>query len=1495
MFASSSRRRKGRTERRRSLDRHLTTGLEQLEARVLLAADVAQADSEVAEYVRSLRYRDFGKLTAEQVVFLTDAQLASIPNQWWFKKMSGDARGALSEQQVQALRVNRIGLSGLTDAQVDQLTVAQIQSLHYREFKRLDAEQTPHLTGQQLGSIPNLWWFKKVPADARAALSAEQVQALNVAKLGLSGLTADQIQELTIEQIQSLRYREFGRLGPAQAVHLTGQQLATIPNRWWFLKMSAKTRAALTAEQVQALNVAKIGLSGLTADQVGHLSAEQIQSLRYREFGNLGPEQTPHLTAKQLGSIPNRWWFQKMSAEARAALTSEQVQALRVDKLGLGGLTAEQIGWLTVEQIQSLHYREFGLLAPSQVPHLTAKQLGTLPNNWWFLKMSDAARAALTAAQVRALPVHKIGLSGLTDSQVAELTKEQIQSLRYRDFERLSAEQIVLLTGKQVGGIPSSGWLRRIPDTVRAALTDEQVRELNVRKVSIRWLTPRQRLALTVAQIQSLRSADFRYLTAEQVVHLTTAQMASIPNAGHFRAMRDEARAALTRDQLFAMDEAIFTRMMGLPASFAVPEDDHSGHSGPHADDPDKRREHLAVFDLVAHDNASHVTIDSGVWSDPAVWEDGLIPDADADVLVKAGHEVVFDEVIAPPDSLHTLRVDGLLTFDHDDDTQLAVETIVVDGGGTLHIGTDEVPIDGNVTARIVFTAEGEIDTEWDPLQLSRGLIAHGTVEMHGEEVTPYVSLAVDPRRGDTRLVLTDVPTNWEEGDRLILTGTNPNYSRNQDEELEIVSIVGNTVLIDADAEADGVQPLAFHHITPDGDDGRSPDPYNISPDGDLFKVYVANANRNVVLISENPKVNSERGHVMFMHNQNVDVDNAGFYGLGRTDKRNPANDPVFDDDGKLMEETGLNVRGRYAMHFHRAGTNYDDNPGWVTGSVVIDSPGWGFVNHQSYVHMHNNVAFHVVGSGFTSEFGDEIGSFVGNLSINNSGSGDGLESRKDIFDFAHGGHGFWMQGPLVEVRDNIAASSADGAFVFFTQSSETRIDAELLDDPAMAAGRHSVSVGRVPLKSVENNVAFAARRGLETWFHMTHMNDGQSVIAGTQTWNTRGQGMFTPYTGRTTIEDAVLIGNMRRPRGTGIGRNNVTNQMTYDNVTALGWAVGISAPVNRTTVIDGGRFAAVRAIQIDRARDTLREVDIIGDPEFETLSERQLRGREQFDIYMNGGFQMDNFDLETLFTPDITRLGTVRFNNHEVYYHEQAADYVPFKEGEIPVFVPDEVVGKTNTELYSEFGLALAGAIAPDDAVEVDRINGLVGSRTEYREQLKMKSRKYTNELDGYVLQYINTAGDHVVDDTPVDLKEGWNLLTRDVDGERRTFFVFGDVEAPTFALSPKTVLAVNPKGLRFGITIRGTIFDNSFGRKSFKKKFKDLEQREILTRADGSQYMLLEFTIKDLAGNTTTVVLELNLDPNAPIVPGTGQRDLPPRVLPITLEELLQQYIIY
>lgn len=200
---------------------------------------------------------------------------------------------------------------------------------------------------------------------------------------------------------------------------------------------------------------------------------------------------------------------------------------------------------------------------------------------------------------------------------------------------------------------------------------------------------------------------------------------------------------------------------------------------------------------------------------------------------------------------------------------------------------------------------------------------------------------------------------------------------------------------------------------------------------------YIANLRRNARIESENLEPGL-RGHVMFMHSRNVNIQYAGFYGLGRSNKSLPVDDPLVDEFGNLIAGTGSNPRGRYSAHFHRNGINNDDNPAVVHGSVVVDSMGWGFVNHSSFVDFTSNVAYDVDGAAFVTEAGDEIGVFDGNLAIHSIGGGprkleNGID-REDLQDFGHGGDGYWFQGAGFSVTNNIASGQVGNGFVFFTR-----------------------------------------------------------------------------------------------------------------------------------------------------------------------------------------------------------------------------------------------------------------------------------------------------------------------------------------------------------------------------------------------------------------------------------------------------------------------------
>ena len=324
-----------------------------------------------------------------------------------------------------------------------------------------------------------------------------------------------------------------------------------------------------------------------------------------------------------------------------------------------------------------------------------------------------------------------------------------------------------------------------------------------------------------------------------------------------------------------------------------------------HPDDPVKQQTHLAMLDLVRPEDATHVAVKSGSWFDPSTWKTGKVPREDARVWIPKGVKVKYDGV--SDESLFTLRVDGTLSFATHQDTQIKLDTFVVSPDGTLHIGTKANPVQADVETRILIADNGAIDTTWDPQQLSRGVLSHGTVNIHGAEKTDFITLAKDAMAGDRELVLSHKPTGWTIGDQLVLGGTRTNVkgfhednSKFQDEVLTITEIHGNRVkFTNNDISSGNTGVLRFDHSRPD------------MVEKDQLKLYVANTSRNVIFETENAETvdTQARGHVMFMHNPDVTVENAGFYHLGRSDKTKLVDDIGSNKDGR--KGTGTNIRGR--------------------------------------------------------------------------------------------------------------------------------------------------------------------------------------------------------------------------------------------------------------------------------------------------------------------------------------------------------------------------------------------------------------------------------------------------------------------------------------------------------------------------------------------------------------------------------------------------------
>lgn len=194
----------------------------------------------------------------------------------------------------------------------------------------------------------------------RAGLRCQSVspQTLEVRQY-LSGTSIDSAAGITGEQsredeVRSLDYSQFHTLRRSDVSYLTTEQLASIPGRVWFRRMSRQVRRALTAEQVNALNVRRTGLRGLSVRQVRELTEQQVRRLRYRDFHRLNETQVPELTRRQIQSIESSEQFERLPLRFRNNLTRQQIQSLDVSRVSIQSLTLWQIQGLNRAQRQAL-------------------------------------------------------------------------------------------------------------------------------------------------------------------------------------------------------------------------------------------------------------------------------------------------------------------------------------------------------------------------------------------------------------------------------------------------------------------------------------------------------------------------------------------------------------------------------------------------------------------------------------------------------------------------------------------------------------------------------------------------------------------------------------------------------------------------------------------------------------------------------------------------------------------------------------------------------------------------------------------------------------------------------------------------------------------------------------------------------------------------------------------------------------------------------------
>lgn len=729
--------------------------------------------------------------------------------------------------------------------------------------------------------------------------------------------------------------------------------------------------------------------------------------------------------------------------------------------------------------------------------------------------------------------------------------------------------------------------------------------------------------------------------------------------------------------------------------------------------------------------------VSSGAWSEPSTWDGGAVPAAGDSVAIQEGVTVTLG---SETPRLDRVNVHGTLGFDPDTDSHLCADTLVGAPGSSIVMGTSDRPIAADAEARVTFVDAGAVDnSNPDAFEQGRGLLVSGDFTVHGAAKTSWTTLASHPTAGDDVVELAETPTNWQVGDQLVVPGVYPDA--NEDEERTVAAVDESTNAVELDAA------LEFDHAPPKSG----------------LDSYALNLTRNVVFASESTDLD-RRGHGMVMSTA-TDVRYAAFEDMGRTDKSRPVSDPVR---GSSPEDA--NVRARYPFHFHHTGIGAD--PHHVVGCVANGAPGWGFVNHHAHANITDCVTYDVLGAGFVAEGGNERGSFERNFALRSAGSGETVDSRAAgdhggdpaIDDFGHAGHGFWMQSPLVEVTDNVAAGHRHQAFVWWLRPllegdlaegssiEDSRVtfwpnlpvEYADIDRPlweAIQEGRFSsdekdalmVDTGKIPstfanVAPIGGNTAFAAAGGVDFSRHdfkWKHERFSDFTVIDEMT--VYHVGKFVDDDGEVHAPNLPrhrAPGHQGRGGGTGVAFRYTSNvRLTNSTLIGPGLDDTVGVPFHDyrwTTVVENSivegwdwgvdtgehRMSWVRNNAFaNNAHDVNWSFDNAGPGVFDGNDLQSVR----FD------FARRNQKAPEIFEFDQDR--GVRIDGRTAYVEESAADSVPFPDQDslgginnlddvFPVS-EDELVGMTNAEMQDEFGVSIGGALLPSDAVSEPWLTG--------------------------------------------------------------------------------------------------------------------------------------------------------------------------------------------
>lgn len=645
----------------------------------------------------------------------------------------------------------------------------------------------------------------------------------------------------------------------------------------------------------------------------------------------------------------------------------------------------------------------------------------------------------------------------------------------------------------------------------------------------------------------------------------------------------------------------------------------------------------MDMMNAIPSNLVTHTAVNSGSWFSSNTWSTNSVPSFGAIVYIPKGKTVNYEG--ASSEHIFAIRVDGnfnctqtnsdqttSLTFDTffatkdsyvkfkaSNDTDGKIEIIIKPfdienyrngvnnwnvniqnhykdngivtfktrtGQGSDRYNTIEEANNGNF--KIVESSGTTIDDgigvlgryNWDPTQLSLGLVTMGQLEIIGQEKLNMIPLSENATFGQNKINLKEIPTGWNINDDLIISsGGNANATKNGEDLVKIQSINNKEIVLQSS--------LLKNH------EGRL---------SENLHCYVGNLTRNIVFKSPTTNIVTQRGHVMAMHNDtNVQIKNAQFKQLGRTDKSKLLDDFIWDKwlkpnvftskvsalgqeiaEMRAIPKNELtNNRGRYSIHLHKLGTAYGAKMAQVTGNVVWDNPGWGITHHDSHANVSKNVVYDVIGAGIVSETGSETGTWDDNLVLNIKAGHTTDPYTASLYhdDYLYSGQGLAMKGRAVLCRNNVIANTKQGVGVINMNNSINNLDR--LDARALATTRPGYDVDNFPLSVngyskegdgvmpveasliMENTLIIDSNMGLRSIERDMGVNhESRSVFDGFKVWGTK-IGISIPYQADYSFKDVYISGDNPN-KALGIDMWKHSHNQTFENIKMVDLKYGV-------------------------------------------------------------------------------------------------------------------------------------------------------------------------------------------------------------------------------------------------------------------------------------------------------------------------------------------------